>query len=663
MPKAFIIFHLNLAYSSIEESARSEVIRRCYHPLLALAAESAIPIGIELSGSTLRQIQELDPQWVARLKELLTAGRCELIGSGYVQLIGPLAPYEVNVWNQRLGLEDYQVILETRPQLVLVNEMAYSTGLVDIYKQAGYEGIVMDRDNVRLALDMEDQGYESVPSMAKAMDGEALPVLWSDSILFQKLQRYAHGDIVLNDYLGYFRKRASSAKRPLSVYCNDAEVFDYRPGRFREESSLHPEGEWNRVGNLLHILTSQEHVEWVSPSAALVESMRAVEGPARNLTSITQPIPVKKQAKYNVSRWAVTGRNDLWINTMCHKLFHVISGSDKSGDWRKLCDLWASDLRTHITSDRWHSAKDEARKFAQSLGVREDTADIRDAAHPAPDDPQPISPEALRGSGFTIETDRENILTTIKGETVCLVVNQRRGLTIHSLGFRAHGFDPLVGTIPHGYFESIEYGADYYSGGVVIELPSEHRRVTDLERVTPEFHYVDDTLIVSAGIKTPKGVIKKTYRINRKAESIQLTIKFFDWARSHGVVRLATMTMLPDAFNGQIYLKCANGGRERELFLLDRDCDHTRPASSLVSSSTGFGATTGEILIGDARKMLQVKWDPGMCAAFPMLIHRQLHPTALTRIVFSIAELDETSKPEGTLPSFQLSISSITGPR
>ena len=659
MPKAFILFHLNLAYSSIEESARGEVVRRCYHPLLALAAEGAIPIGIELSGWTLRRIQELDPQWVARLKDLLIAGKCELIGSGYVQLIGPLAPYEVNVWNQRLGLEDYKAILETRPRLVLVNEMAYSTGLVDIYKQAGYEGIVMDRDNVRLALDMEDQGYESVPSMAKAMNGEALPVLWSDSILFQKLQRYAHGDIVLNDYLGYFRKRASSAKRPLAVYCNDAEVFDYRPGRFREESSLNPEGEWNRVADLLHILASQEHVEWVSPSVALGESVRAVDGPARNLTSITQPIPVKKQAKYNVSRWAVTGRDDLWINTLCHRLFRAISGSDKSGDWRKLCDLWASDLRTHITSDRWHSAKNAAREFARSLGMHAEAEDIHDTAQPVPDNLRTTSPEALRDSDFEIETDREKILTTIKGENVCLVVNQRRGLTIHSLGFRSHGFHPLIGTIPHGYFESIEYGADYYSGGVVIELPSEHRRVTDLERVTPEFHYEDGSLIVSTRIKTPKGVIKKTYRISRKEESIQLTIKFIDWARSHGVVRLATLTMLPDAFNDRIHLECANGGREDERFLLDRDCDHTKPSSSLVTSTTGFGATTGEILIGDTRKMLRVKWDPGSCAAFPMLFHKQLHPAALTRIVFSIAELDETSKPEGTLPSFQLNISPI----
>lgn len=659
MPKAFILFHLNLAYSSIAESARGEVIRRCYHPLLALAAKSAIPIGIELSSWTLRRIQETDPQWVAHLKELLTAGSCELIGSGYVQLIGPLVPCKVNVWNQRLGLEDYQAILDTKPRLVLVNEMAYSTGLVDIYKQVGYEGIVMDRDNVRLALGIEEQGYESVPSMAKAANGEALPVLWSDSILFQKLQRYAHGDIGLNDYLNYFRKRVVTAKRPLAVYCNDAEVFDYRPGRFREESSLNLEGEWNRVGNLLHILASQERVDWISPSAALIESARVAGGPARTLTSITQPIPVKKQAKYNVSRWAVTGRNDLLINTMCHKLFHAISSSDNHDDWRKLCELWASDLRTHITADRWHSANVAAREFARSLGIDDQTEELPDAALPAPYVIQPDSSGAPCYPGFEIATDADRILTTIKSKNISLVVNQRRGLTIHSLGFRSHGFEPLIGTIPHGYFESIEYGADYYSGGVIIELPAEHRRVTDLERVTPEFNYGNKSLIVSAKIKTPKGIIKKTYRINQETESLQLTIEFINWNRLHGVVRLATITMLPEAFNGQMQLRCANGGREHEVFLLDSDCDHTKPSSSLVTSTTGFGATTGEILIGDASKMLQITWDPGKCAAFPMLFHKQLHPSALTRLVFSLAELDETSKPEGALPSFQISLSPV----
>lgn len=158
MKSAFLLFHLNLAYSSIPASARIDVVRRCYHPLLDLASETGVPIGIELPSWTLRQIQALDPDWVNRFRQLLRAGQCELIGSGYTQLIGPLVPYEVNVWNQRMGIEDYEAILGRRPNLALVNEMAYSTGLIGVYKGAGYDGIVMDRDNVRLALGIEGEG-------------------------------------------------------------------------------------------------------------------------------------------------------------------------------------------------------------------------------------------------------------------------------------------------------------------------------------------------------------------------------------------------------------------------------------------------------------------------------------------------------------------------
>jgi hypothetical protein len=210
-----------------------DVVQRCYRPLLDLAANTGIPIGVELPSWTLRRIHELDKDWVNRFRNFLHPGQCELIGSGYTQLIGPLAPYEVNVWNQRLGIEDYEVILGIKPRLALVNEMVYSTGLISVYKSAGYDGLVMDRDNVRLALGIEAKSDESVPSMGLGTNGESLPILWSDSILFQKLQRYAHGDISLHDYISYFMSRAAVSVRPLAVYCNDAEVFDYRPGRFR----------------------------------------------------------------------------------------------------------------------------------------------------------------------------------------------------------------------------------------------------------------------------------------------------------------------------------------------------------------------------------------------------------------------------------------------
>ncbi len=66
----FALFHLNLAFSSIEEEQRGEVIARCYWPLLRLA-EKFGPIGIEATGFTLEEIARRDPEWIAKARELI----------------------------------------------------------------------------------------------------------------------------------------------------------------------------------------------------------------------------------------------------------------------------------------------------------------------------------------------------------------------------------------------------------------------------------------------------------------------------------------------------------------------------------------------------------------------------------------------------------------
>lgn len=51
--RLYSFFHLNLAYSAIEEEERPQAIERCYWPLLRLARQRGLPFGIELSGYTL----------------------------------------------------------------------------------------------------------------------------------------------------------------------------------------------------------------------------------------------------------------------------------------------------------------------------------------------------------------------------------------------------------------------------------------------------------------------------------------------------------------------------------------------------------------------------------------------------------------------------------
>ena len=106
----FAFFHMNLAFSSIEEEQHGEVIARCYWPLLHLAERHG-PIGIEASGYTLETIAARDPQWTETLKRLIVAGQVEFIGSGYSQMIGPLVPARVTTANLAIGHEIYWRLL------------------------------------------------------------------------------------------------------------------------------------------------------------------------------------------------------------------------------------------------------------------------------------------------------------------------------------------------------------------------------------------------------------------------------------------------------------------------------------------------------------------------------------------------------------------------
>ncbi len=628
------------------------MIEKCYWPLLELVDAHGLPLGIEMSGWTLEQIQTIAPQWVERFKILLEQGACELIGSGYVQMIGPLVPYELNLRNQQFGLYVYRSVLGVEPRLALVNEMAYSSGMVDVYQKSGYQGIIMDRDNVSLALGF-DSDAAVMPSYARGTKGGVMPVLWSDSILFQKFQRYAHGDIRLDDYLAYFRNRAVELKLPLALYANDAEIFDFRPGRYETESGLHAEGEWLRIEQLVARL-KQEGAEWLSPSQALARSCENKPMEAVQLTSVKQPVPVKKQAKYNLSRWAVTGRDDLWLNTMCHRIYQALqrSGFDNNPDLqRRLCQCWASDMRTHITDQRWDSLLEALDSLAVEVGV-----ELGYSEHG-----QQISKDSteqeLLDAGYSISFDEDGFLLSIQTESLQLVLNLRRGLTVHSLAFRDHGYLPVVGTLPQGYFHSIELGADFYSAGVVVEQVTKHRRLTDLEWVEPKISVVDGDLHIKAIVETTLGQIHKELVIDSNTQRLAVNIAFPGWLRPYGTVRAGTLTMLPEAFNDSLSVSYHAGGEGEELLELNDGCDHHQPASSLVSCKSGLGATSGCVKIGDGEKGVSIHWDTTEAAIFPMLQHQPCQTESLTRLFFSLCEIDETYRQGGELPSLRYQIS------
>jgi hypothetical protein len=629
------LFHLNLAFSSLEEEAHADVVRRCYHPMLDLVEQAGFPIAVEATGWTLRRIAAVDGSWIERARELLAGGVLELVGSAHAQCAAPLLPAEVNVWNLRLGREVYGELLGVAPRVALVCEQVFSPGLVPLYLDAGYEAIIVDWDNAYRS--HRDWPREHRRHIQRALGGGAsIPVVWSESIAFQKFQRFAHGELSLQRYADFVRDVAGSNGGALMLYANDAEVFDHRPGRFAAEPALE-EGEWLRIAEGLRALREQGVGVPALPSDLLDQLHEPQAGHELRLEAADQPIPVKKQDKYNVTRWAVTGRDDIGINTRCWRLYDRLSrdGCTDADTWRELCELWASDFRTHITELRWNA-------YLERLGEMERRWSVE-----PPEDGLPLCADVAMPAGAV---SREGNFLEMRSGELALRLNMRRGLAIETFIDARASARPLLGTLEHGYFHTIELGADFYSGHLVQEAPV-RQKVTDLEQVEPSVGLDErGCLCALATVSTPLGAIEKAVRLDGRDGSVQLEWKLGFSELPLGSLRLGHVTLCPEAFDPQtLWYATHNGGSALEQHkVCGPGFDHGGAVSALVSARQGLGLTEGVILIGDANRTLRVEIDQACARVLGLVSWTPAGERWLCRLSFALTESDDTRR--GAIP-------------
>lgn len=638
----YALFHLNMAYSSIEEEQRPAVIDFCYWPLLRLCRRHKLPLAIEASAYTLETIASIDPAWLSEFRCLLRGGNCEFVGSGYTQIIGPLVPAIVNSANLRIGHEVYGKVLGFRPQVALINEQAYSAGIVKHFIEAGYRAIVMEWDNpARYHADWNPE-WRYLPQFACGPKTEKIPLIWNHSIAFQKFQRYAHGDIEIEEYLAYLNDHIGVHPRAFPIYGNDAEIFDYRPGRYHTEAPLKQRVEWQRISALFDTLLADTRYEFIRPSQVLELLEQPAAGHSLHLESPEQPIPVKKQGKYNVTRWAVTGRNDLAINTVCWRIYEALLARPEAttDQWRELCYLWSSDFRTHITKKRWQAYRERLRGFSETVGATDPSIPLQKLRQFSP------GPNSKYGKVFKIE--RNGRYLTLDSEQMRVRLNCQRGLAVDALWLKKVSDLPLVGTLHHGYFNDIAWSADYYTGHLIYEAPGQPK-MTDLIPVEPvqtqdphNLHLVKLHALILTGL----GPVWKTVQFDLSEPS--LSIKYsLDWPDPRiGSLRIGHITLIPSAFDFESLSYCTqNGGYEPESFLLgNNDVEHGRPISFLVSSSHGIGLTERSVVLGDQFRRVCVTVDKTLSSLLGLVSYRRMQDTFFLRVSLSAQEMDDTSK-------------------
>lgn len=631
----FHLFHLNMAFSAIPESERSEVIQRCYDPLLDLPRQTGCPITIEATGWTLEVIERLSPQWIERLGTLIEDGLCEFVGSGYVQAIGPLMPEKANVANQRIGLDTYRRMLGISPKVALVNEQAYSAGLVPIYKDAGYQAIVLDWANVYSRQSHLDPKCAHFPQLALGPDDEEMAVIWCDAIAFQKFQRYAHGELEADELEAFLADRLSGVSGGcLASYASDAEIFDFRPGRYTYESKITQQQEWHRIAAYFERLSQRDDIVLATASVALATKPRPEAWNRMKLETPASPVLVKKQPKYNITRWAVTGRDDLALNTACWRLFRKLDENPETtdADWRELLELWSSDFRTHIDDGRWRQVTEQVSSLART-----------DKSPPPP-------PEISLPSEFSVSNDGR--IMTFSGPGNVVSLNLQRGLAIKSMATKPD--EPWwVGTIAHGYFSDISWSADFFSGHLVCQIPG-HSQITDLAPVEPDVAFTSEpepTAVVSATIGTSLGDVHKRLRISANRPRIEIEYAFGWQEPILGSVRMAHITLNPEIFSANpVAYECHNGGHSPERFEFDNlEFDLGAPISTLITCTSGLGLTDGRLEIGDAQRRIRLSFDPAEAAMIGLLTAKRVDGKRFLRASLTAREHDDTS--QGKTPS------------
>lgn len=632
----YAVFHLNLAYSSIEEEQRYEIIKKCYWPLLKIIRKYNLPLGIEASGYTLETIKAIDPAWIDELRRLVTERQCEFIGSGYCQIIGPLAPFTVNDWNQKLGLIVYEEFLGIRPKVALINEMAYSGGIVGHYVDNGYSAIIMEWNNPRKYHPEWKNEWKYFPQLAIGADNKSIPLIWADSIAFQKFQRYAHGEYDIEEYMKYIKSHKSGKDRFFPLYANDAEIFDFRPGRYATEAQLSTDSEWRRINELFSVLNDHKGIRLVKPSDILKALDYSDAGHGVMLESSEQPIPVKKQEKYNITRWALTGRGDLSINTECFSIYDMLkrSGTENPGDWKELCYLWSSDFRTHITQKRWDELQDKLKimkdKFTAYSEIKTNNS------------PVTVTMPYIKGGIEVVESEQ---YLTIETKYLLLVLNKRKGLTIKKCVFKELSDEPLLCTLEHGYYDDISLGADFFSGHSTIERPGKHK-TTDLKEVKPEVLMLDGNLIIRSETRVDGVVFRLEIVIPKGGNIPQFTIhKTIICPKLEiGIIHPMHFTFYPEVWNKEsLYFQTHNGGAMETFELGRTKIEHSSILSALISSRHGLGATEGLLIVGDGKKTLFFNHNLNSSALIPSITYIPFDRRhCFFRLQYSAQEVDET---------------------
>lgn len=251
---------------------------------------------------------------------------------------------------------------------------------------------------------------------------------------------------------------------------------------------------------------------------------------------------------------------------------------------------------------------------------------------------------SFAGQDTESEAKQSEFQTEFKNDHLHISWNSRRGLCIESAAFPFFSKNPVFGTITHGSFDSIEWDADFYSGGV--QLDDGQHLFHDLESVQ-HVRCWSGPIRDIVEVKVPAGPVvqKKRYFIYHDLPRIDIEQSFLTRGVCSLAFRAGIVTLLPKGWNREnLVLMTQNGGEYNEIYPLSGSkVTHSDPSKTGVSSSNCLGATSGWIAFSDGDKCLTISRDMTQNYTVPLIKYEEIGPHFFARVYHTLGERDETS--------------------
>jgi len=292
-----------------------------------------------------------------------------------------------------------------------------------------------------------------------------------------------------------------------------------------------------------------------------------------------------------------------------------------STNTKKLLQYWGSDYRTHTTLKKWENAL----IFLQNkqTNILEPTVE----------------------NDTKIQEKNNKLIFELKGYK--LIFNLNKGLALENIYNNLKKLP--FGTVKHGELDYITLGADFYTSSSTIESTNT-KKITDLNKVQSyTFNKIGKNCYKISTILNlkDKAIEHKEWIIDLETKKLTLQIKLETSEFINGSIRLGTFTLLPQNKNSNFWYECKNGGKDYERHYINdtKEIEHSKSNSILQSSRGGIGATDGILRFGIQEDVIcEINIDRQVSYPFVMLQNSHDHDKYLTRVFFSVQEIDDTLK-------------------